>query len=351
MRTRQIIGPACLLLFGLACSGAQPPRSPATVTSEGPLIAPQELETTVTEETASAELAEKLEQVVAGDAGWDHLRIDIGCLGDSGFRSLTIYGSGVGIWDEESQFELSPAEILAALDTFRRFDFAAMRPSYGGKNDPAPIPGDDAAAAIRVTCYVSLDLDGASKRVSQLFGGRQSRELREMVDELFAGCRERAAAGVTATDLEDGLDKISRLELAPEALAILVHRKAEPGSQASVDPGWLLRVEGLKAVTRPYLTTQGLGEPVELLLGRDRLGEIAQALAQGRLAGLPANLWAEQYTDLTVKVLNHEVNVQARGFAGMTPTTHGERQRDFDQIFAVLEGLHQQVLAEGSAAG
>ena len=63
------------------------------------------------------------------------------------------------------------------------------------------------------------------------------------------------------------------------------------------------------------------------------------------------NLFAPDYKDLTVRVLGHEKNVQARRFAGMTSTTHAESQLDAERIFDALHRLHRRVMSEGEPAG
>ncbi len=57
--------------------------------------------------------------------------------------------------------------------------------------------------------------------------------------------------------------------------------------------------------------------------------------------GLPANLHAEELTDLVVRVLGHEKAVQARRFAGMSRATHADAQVRFDQLLRALEQWRQ----------
>jgi hypothetical protein len=74
---------------------------------------------------------------------------------------------------------------------------------------------------------------------------------------------------------------------------------------------------------------------------------LAGDLAAAAPDDLPANLWARDYTDLTLRVLDHRRSLQARQFAGMTPTSKGEAQSRFDRIVAALENLHTDVLTDG----
>ncbi len=66
--------------------------------------------------------------------------------------------------------------------------------------------------------------------------------------------------------------------------------------------------------------------------------------------GLPVNLYATDYTELVMAVLNRKKSIQARPFAGMTPSTHGERQEDFNGIFEALYALQLRVAEEGTPA-
>jgi hypothetical protein len=83
-------------------------------------------------------------------------------------------------------------------------------------------------------------------------------------------------------------------------------------------------------------------------MSRPQLEGLLKLLADNDSGNLPINLYATDYTDFDVKVLDKGKNLQARRFAGMTPQTHGERQRQFDRIFEGLQRLHRQALKEGT---
>lgn len=272
---------------------------------------------------------------MAGRVERNDLRIESECRTDEGFRSLTLYGSGVGIWSGQTQFRLTPVQVTEILQAFRRARFVKLDDTYG--------EGEEEHRVLKVICSVSLAVGEASKRVTQLEQGKQSRELKRLAREIFALCEEPARSGVTAGSLSDGLWKISRGELAPEALRALVHRKPESGSTE----GFLLRLDGPRAETQSYTTSGGYADLVVLNLRSEEVAELAGALAEADPDLLPPNLYAEDYTDLTLRVLGREKSVQARRFAGMEPTTQGERQRDFDRLFEALRALHLRVLSEG----
>lgn len=289
-------------------------------------------------------LAQALERAVSD--GWQHLRIEAECRVEGRMPRVEVFGNGVGIWNEEKQFTLSREAVRSLLLAFREAGFGSMRTSYGGKRDPVT----PEKAPPRLTCRVGLSLDGATRQVVQLQGGRQSEELRRLAERILDACREPAAAGIGAADLDDALSKVAAGVLAPEALRVLVSRRFEtrPGEDGA--RGWVLRVEARTA----SLQSQGASgqDLAEVRLDDRELSGLARLLREGGMADLPINLYAEEYTDLVVKVLDREKRVQARRFAGMTRTTHGLAQGRFDRILEALGDRRQRWFArEQSPAG
>ncbi len=278
-----------------------------------------------------------LERASAGQ--WQDLHLRTECLGESGLESVTVFGSGTAIWRNRTQFSIPRSRIQSIAALLAESDFAGMREVYGGKGDPQVPP----KWAIRVTCLIALTIDGQRKQVTQLRDGHQEERFTELAGKILASLEEPARAGVGADSLQDALEKLSRRELAPETLTVLLHRKPENAGAAE---GWLLRVEGGKAITRPYEDSVST-QPVSLALEPAEFASLASALARGQLGDLPSNLYAEHYTDLVVEVLNYKKSVQARQFAGMTAATHGEKQQRFDTVFDGLRALHLRVLEQG----
>ncbi len=183
-------------------------------------------------------LAGALDRALAD--GWNELEIEAECRVEGRLPRVEVYGNGVGIWNDERQFVLSRTEVRELLAAVRDAGFASMRPSYGGKHDPAR----EDAQAPRLTCRASVRLDGASGEAVQLEGGRQFAELRRLAETILDACREKAAAGTGAADLDDGLAKVASGILAPEVLQVLVSR--QPEGRSSTDPARVLtmRVAG-----------------------------------------------------------------------------------------------------------
>jgi hypothetical protein len=291
---------------------------------------------------AGGGLAVALERAIAD--GWGVLWVEAECRIEGRLPRAEVFGSGVGIWNDERQFLLPRQEVRALLVALRDAGFASMRPSYGGKEDPV---GEDAQPP-RLTCRVSVSLDGISGQVVQLQGGRQSAELRRLAERILDSCRLKAAAGIGAVDLDDGLAKVASGVLAPEVLQVLVSRRPEGRPSAEPARGWTMRVAG-GAVSMEKAGEPGL-VPLEARLDDGEAVALARLLREGALAGLPINLYAEELTELVVRVLGHEKAVQARRFAGMSRDTHGDAQARFERVLKALDEWRQRWLAAHPAA-
>ncbi len=341
-----LVGLAGLAVLVVGCSGAAPPR--AAPRPAAAAATPGAESEAAAAGDAEADFARALDTALRGEESLEGLRLQMGCLRDEGFRQLEAWGNGVAVWNEESQFRLSYGELLELLRLFERYRFADMRASYGGKDDPdpnAPRPPEQ-GSAIRVVCHVELKLGAASKRSVQIFGGRQHQDLWDLAAAIFELCTEPAKSGVRAASLSEGLRKIARGELAPEAFDLVAHRKSETPASAP-EASWLLILDGAAATARSYTASRGLGEEVRLDLGPEEVAELMRVLAKARFEEMPDNLWAQDYTDFSVKVLNHEKSLQARRFAGLSPTAHGDQQDLFNRAFDVVAELSRRVRAEG----
>lgn len=321
------------LLCVLLAAGDPALASPPTA---DPWIAPSGSGTAMAGPPAPS-VTEALERALSD--GWRRLRIEAECRVEGRMARVEVFENGVAIWNDERQLTLSREEVRSLLLAFREAGFAGLRPSYGGKTDPAPSEKQPP----RLTCRVALSLDGARRQVVQLQGGRQSDELRGLADRILDACRGKAVAGIGAADLEDGLAKVASGALAPEVLQVLVSRRPEPRPGTDGARGWVLRVEG-RIASLEGESVRG-PEPAEVRLDDGDLTSLARLALEGGVAELPINLYAEEYTDLVVKVLDREKRVQARRFAGMTRTTHGEAQGRFDRILEALGDRRQRWLA------
>jgi hypothetical protein len=318
---------ALLLLFTLsACSGAP---APETANRPGGDAKPQAL-------APAGDAFTRALDTALTRRSWQNLRIDSECQDDAGqLRAVRLYGTGVGIWNNERQFTLSQERLLGVLEALRRAGFGAMRDTHGGKDDPGTAAQEQ--WGLEMICRVRVALDGVEKQSYQLSEGRQSAELKDLAGQVLALGEELGPSGVAAASLGDGLDKIARGELAPETLTLQLQRQSEnPRSQE----GWILRLENGQAQIS-FASPEGWTEPRRVRLAREEAAGLARQLAAVRPEELPVNLYSSWYEDLEIGVLNRKTSLQARRFASLTPETHGEKQKRYEQLIAALEGMKQ----------
>jgi hypothetical protein len=296
------------------------------------------------------QLRQAMDRAVSERAGWDTLRLLVDCREDGAMTSVKVFGNGIGIWNDERQFHLVPDQIGSLLRALWRADFPGMEDTYGGAGSPRkprPPSPDGGGMVTIVTCRIDLRLAGYDKQVVQLAPGEQSPTLKKLAEDLLRVCHPCARLGLGAANLRDGLEKVSREELAPETWLVVMHRKPGEMRGDGNPPGFLLRVAGYQAATQPYDPVTGYRDRVLLDMGAKEIGILARELATRDPASWPVNLYAADYTDLTIRVLNHEKTVQARQFAGLAPATHGHHQKAFEEVLEILERLHRTVLERG----
>lgn len=299
-------------------------------------------------EPAPAAVRQALERALADPAAARTSRLGVECARDGQLPAIELFGRGFGIWDGRRQFALPESAFAELLRAARDGGFAELAARYGGATAPASGAPPAEAAALKVICRVRLEVGGLVKEVVQLEKGEQSAALRALADVVYARCEPLAQVGVEAASLEDGLEKVARGELAAETLALALHRKPELHAAPEAAGGFLLRIEGRGIDSQPYLGASGYGASRRLVLDDAELASLARALARHHPGRLPANLWASDYTDFELAVLDRRVAVQARRFSGMTATTHGDAQRDFDALLAPLVELAARVERDGA---
>jgi hypothetical protein len=290
----------------------------------------------------AAGLQRALARAITDRAGWDTLDLLVECRTDGALTAARVFGNGIGIWNDERQFRLDLDQIGSLLRALQSAGFPGMEDTYGGAPRPARPPGG--AMVTIAICRIELSLGGYDKRAVQLVRGEQSPALKALADDLLRICQAPARLGLTAASLRDGLEKVSRGELAPETLRIVAHRKPE---RKDDPPGFLLRVARNRATTRAYEPARGYRDPVVLQMHAPELRALARELAARDPATWPSNLYAVDYTDLSIRVLNHEKAIQARRFAGLAPSAHGRQQEAFEEVFQMLQGLHRKALEQG----
>jgi hypothetical protein len=267
---------------------------------------------------------------------WEDLRLDAECRDEERqIRTAKLFGNGIGIWNRERQFPISRERLLGLLEEVRRSGFGTMPESFGGDKNSEP------DWKLQMICRVRVALDGVEKQSFQLSEGTQSDKLKQLAERILAVGAELGPSGVGATSLEDGLGKIARGALAPETLTFQLLRQSE--DPKVLEGGWILRIEDGKVQVSLPSAKDAWTTPRQLPLAREDAVAFAGRLAAARPDDLPVNLYSTWYQDLEIRVLNQKKNLQARRFANLTPETHGEKQKRFDELIAAVEALREKV--------
>lgn len=291
-------------------------------------------------------VGEAIERALSEPAARLDARVTAECARDGRMPGVDLYGRGFGFWDGKRQFALSPQAFLSVLVTLRDAGFADLATTYGGKGSAPNGAAVGETSAIQVTCRVRFATGDVSREVVQLEGGEQSAALATIAREVYRVGELAARSGVEAASVEDGLRKVGRGELAPEALSLLFHRKPELLASAEVRPGFLIRLSARRASVQ-RLAAGGYEPPRELELPLAELAELCETLADRRPGAWPANLWAPDYNDLRLAVLGRTVVVQARAFSGLSSATHADLQRDFDAATEAIAKLAERTWRDG----
>jgi hypothetical protein len=275
-------------------------------------------------------------------AGWQDLHLVVRCPAPEQSDSLEVFGDGVGIWNMERQLSLPRGVLQEMLSTLQSYNFAAMPYAFGGEAKPLQRRTKTPPAGAEVACQIALELDGLSKTVIQMRKGEQSADLRNLAEQLLGLARPYAKEGLTASGLQDALDKVANGDFAPELFALSVQQKPMGGQKGE---GWILSIRRMEAQARSLAAGYGEPEAVTADLDSEMIQSLARLLHTSRVAEMPVNMWAEVYTDFGVGVMRWRKSIQARQFDGMRPEDLGEQQEAFDALIAELDKLYRQVSA------
>jgi hypothetical protein len=248
----------------------------------------------------------------------------------------------VGIWDGSVQFRLSRAQVLEIVRLLLEAKVGAM-PQPGAK----PSAGAARKAPLQMRGDLLVVAGSERTQLQQLTRGEQSEALSRLVTRLLELSEKAAAGGIRASSLQDGLAKVGDGTLAPQTFLVLVRRQTTAGSEGD---SFLLRVEGLRASDRLMPKDRTPPPARELTLTDVYLRKLALAIRAQDPASLAKTTYAPTYTDVTIAVLDHERNVPARPYLDVTPETHGEKQKAFDRLYAMLRELHERVQKDGTPA-
>lgn len=279
-------------------------------------------------------IKKRVEEVLAGQRPLSEVRLEI-VGGRPNRQGLVVYGSGVGIWNQEKQFVLAPEEHKELL---RRIVAAGLfempeRPRPERSAEPSP----NAPVIVRA---VAVRVGELERIVAQNDRVWTSPALEALVAELFDLCEKYASEGTGAATLIDGLRKIAQGKLALETLQVVLSiPPVAAGAVGGAESGVLVVLDG-GVLTRTEQTPGSAGVAVTVPVTGERLRSLVTELAESGLEKLPVNLYRQRYVDLNVRVLGRARSVQARKFVGMDPAKQPAQR-------AALEKVIQSILALG----
>ena len=295
------------------------------------------------DELATA-LKKKVEEVLAGQRPLSEVRLEV-VGGRPNRRGLVVYGSGVGIWNQERQFVLAPEEHRELL---RRTVAAGLfempeRPRPERNVEPSP----NAPVIVRA---VAVRVGELERTVAQNDRVGTLPALEALVAELFRLCEKRASEGTGAATLTEGLRKIAQGKLAPETLQLVLNIPPVAASTARRAANGVLVVLDGGVVTRTEQAPGKAGVAANVPVTAERLRALVTVLAESGLERLPVNLYRARYVDLNARVLGHARSVQAREFVGMDPAKHRAQQEALEKVIQSILALGAEAPADSAGA-
>jgi hypothetical protein len=281
-------------------------------------------------------------RLIAEPAFREASRLEVECHDERAYRMLRVYGHGIGIWDSRTQISLSDPSIVSMLRLLDSGGFAALQESYGGHpqtDDRVPADPDNGLNATRVTCLIHLVAGDLEKLSVQLEKGEQSAELLSLAGAILDIAEDALESGIEAESLQAGLEMVASGDLAAETLVVTLHRKPARGERGDGQRGFLLTVDGPRVTLRQFSHDEGYADPMRGTLLRSVVRDLASSIAETGVAHLPANVYSDIYTDLSVQVLDRRLNVQARRFAGRSAGRDKPAEASFQSMVALLSSL------------
>lgn len=279
----------------------------------------------------AAELKQRVNEVLEGKRPLADVTVDV-VGGRPDRRSLTVYGSSVGIWNREKQFSLTPEEhrkLLKRLVDSGLFEMPERpRPTRNVESNPPVV--------VRAVGVKVADLERVVSQNNRVW---VLPELEALVADLFKLCEQAASVGTGASTLTDGLEKIAKGKLAPEALQLVLNIPPVSASASALAANGVLVVLDGGALTWTEQVPGKPGAAVPTPVSADRLRALAGLLAESGFEKLPSNLYRERYVDVRSTVLGRVRSVQARKFAGLDPAKFAAEQKALEKLIEAILAL------------
>ncbi len=276
---------------------------------------------------AAASLKARVAEVTAGKRPLSEVTIDV-AWARKDRNSLTVFGSGVGLWNREKQFVLTKDEHKELLVRMERSGLFDMPQNPKPTREEAKVT--EGPVIMR---SVSVRVGDLERTVFQTNRVWTLPALETLVSELFGLCEKPATKGIGASDLPDGLEKIAKGKLAPEVLSVVVNI---PPLAAPPARGYVVMIEGGVSSKTVLDSGQTPAPAMKTTLPAEEVRSLARLISERRFAGFPGNLSRENYADVRIQVLSHVKSVQARKFAGLDPGKYQPEQKALEEIIGVV---------------
>jgi hypothetical protein len=302
-------------------------------------------------------LAAAIEKRIEGKVSPDDVRIEADWRRKSAIVTARVYGDGVGIWRDRTQFSLSRAQVLDLLRAIQAAHFGGMEKMYGGDESESESEHEKQSEKERekekqkekvyILGSVSVRVGSDLKHVVQNEDGEHSKALATLAGKILGVSEKAAKAGVGATSLSDGLAKVASGKLAPQTLQIFVQNREDRSQETPAGGNWILRVDGRRVLDR---TTTGPKASAQrlLVLSDEGFRKLAELVRDAEPQTLPHNLYSAQLVHVDIRLLQGRANLTARRYVGKTAETLGDKQVAFDRLLAGLAELHARVETQGA---
>ncbi len=283
-------------------------------------------------------ISEPLNEVLAGQRKVDAVALRISWKEKGVPVTAEFYGTGIGIWNNQSQFPLPRPALMALLQAVRDAGFGAMPSQFG--TEPEDL--------VELRGRVTLTIEDVSQAVEQLTTGEQSDPLADLVKKGLTEARTRGAKGISVTGLDEGLEALASKRLAPEVLRLSIAVRRDAGSADRGPEGWLLKIEGRRAEALLYRREGGYEPGRHAELSSKEFRGLVASLARSGVSHFPGNLYADDYTDLQLSVLGQARDVAARRTARSGPPANPRQEEAMGRLREELLELAQAVLRRGA---
>lgn len=259
-----------------------------------------------------------------------HLQVQ--CTAQKETRSFNLFPGGVTLWEARSQLKLSEATRVALLNTLIEQGFSQFKASYGGGQRP------DKKATGRASCRVWVKIGELRKASIQKAAGKQSAELMHLAGTLLDQVEPFAENGVTPSDLQDGLEKLSSGELAIESLSL---RFIEIPPRDYIRQGSITRLRGGKISRQAYAPGRAPSEQAREPMAVNKYQELLRALLAAKLDSLPNNLWSGHRLEFEIQILTQKKIVLGGPAKEVDSDVQESTQQRFNTLLPVLRELGQ----------